>query len=47
MVDISTASGNNAEAFNYQVTIVTLITKRSYAITIFIEATVKLLGAGI
>ena len=44
MVTISTATGNNAEVFNYQMTVVTLITDRSYAITIFIEATVKLLG---
>ena len=34
----------NDEAFNYQVTVVTLIIERSYAITIFIEAAIKLLG---
>ena len=44
MVAISTATGNNAEAFDCQVTVVTLITERSYAITIFIEAAKKLLG---
>ena len=36
----------NDEAFNYQVTILTLIIERSYAITIFLEAAIKLLGWG-
>ena len=44
MAAICTASGNNAEDVNYQVTVMTLIIERSYAITIFIEVAVKLLG---
>ena len=44
MVSIPTATGNSAKALYHQVTFVALIDERSYAIIIFMEAAVNLLG---
>ena len=44
MVSIPTATSNSAKALYHQVTIVTLLDERSYAIITYVEAVVNLLG---